>query len=174
MELKLQQPSPALRQAFLSFTEDWDRNGEEITPYGFRLLGRSYGEWLSDAIRMETEAPPGFVPAHCFCLTDGRGAMLGAIQIRHRLNDALFRTGGHIGYGVRPSERRKGYAETMLTLALPLAKRLGIERVLVTCAKENTASARTILHCGGVPENEIPEEGRVTQRYWIDLSLPPR
>lgn len=174
MKLKLERPSPALKQAFLSFTEDWARNGEEITPYGFRLLGRSYEEWLSDAARMETEAPAGFVPAHCFCLTGGTGTMLGAIQIRHRLNDALLRTGGHIGYGVRPSERRKGYAEAMLALALPRAKRLGIERVLITCAKENAASARTILHCGGVLENEIPEEGRVTQRYWIDLSRLPR
>ena len=173
MEVKLERPSPALKQAFLSFTRDWAGNGEEITPYGFRLLGRNYEEWLSDTVRMETEAPGDFVPAHCFCLTDGRGAMLGAIQIRHRLNDTLFRTGGHIGYGVRPSERRKGCAETMLTLALPLTKRLGIERALITCAKANTASARTILHCGGVLENEIPEEGRVTQRYWIDLSGLP-
>ncbi len=170
MELKLERPSPALKQAFLSFTEDWERNGEEITPYGFRLFGRSYEEWLTDIVRMETQAPSGFVPAHCFCLTGG--AMLGAIQIRHRLNEALLSTGGHIGYGVRLSERRKGYAEAMLTLALPFAKKLGIERALITCAKENTASARTIRHCGGVLENEVPEEGRVTQRYWIDLSSP--
>ena len=116
--------------------------------------------------------PRHFVTAHCFCLTDGSGRMLGAIQIRHRLNEALLKSGGHIGYGVRPSERRKGYAETMLSLALPAAKKLGIDRALITCSKSNTASARTILHCGGVLENEIEEEGRITQRYWIDLCSP--
>lgn len=170
--LKLERPSAGLKEAFLSFTRDWERSGEEIIPYGFRLFGRAYEEWLADALRMETQAPAGFVTAHCFCLTDETGRMLGAIQIRHRLNDALLRTGGHIGYGVRPSERRKGYAEAMLALALPCAKRLGLGRVLVTCAKSNPASARTILHCGGLLENEISEADRVTQRYWIDLSSP--
>lgn len=172
MTWKLERPFAALKEAFLSFTEDWVLNGEEVAPYGFRLLGRSYEEWLRDALRMETQAPAGFVPAHCFCLTDSRGAMLGAIQIRHRLNETLLRTGGHIGYGVRPGARRKGCAEAMLAFALPAAKRLGIDRVLITCAKSNTASAHTILHCGGILENEILEPGRVTQRYWIDLSAP--
>lgn len=169
MNLNLEQPTPATKHAFLDFTEDWDRHGEEITPYGFRLLGRNYEEWLRDAVLQETQVPAHFVTASCYCLTDGSGRMLGAIQIRHRLNEALLKSGGHIGYGVRPSERQKGYAETMLSLALPAAKELGIDRALITCSKSNVASARTILHCGGVLENEIEEEGRVTQRYWISL-----
>ena len=117
----------------------------------------------------ETKAPPQFVTASCLCLTDGSGRMLGAVQIRHQLNDALLARGGHIGYGVRPSERRKGCATAMLSLTLPFARRLGIERALVTCAKSNAASARTILRCGGVLENEVSENSRVTQRYWIAL-----
>lgn len=169
MALKLEQPSASLKQAFLSFTEDWNRNNEEIIPYGFRLLGRTYEEWLSDTIRGETLAPPHFVPAHCFCMTDDSGVMLGAIQIRHKLNEKLLRSGGHIGYGVRPSERRKGYAETMLTLALPIAKGFGIDRALITCVKGNIASAQTILHCGGVLENAVSDEGRIMQRYWVAL-----
>lgn len=170
MELKLESPTLAMKQAFLDFTEDWNRNAQEITPYAFRLLGRSYEDWLRDTLLQETQAPANFVTAHCFCLMDGSDRMLGAIQIRHTLNEALLKSGGHIGYGVRPSERRKGYAETMLSLALPAAKKLGIERALITCAKSNVASARTIMHCGGVLENEIEEEERVTQRYWVDLS----
>ena len=95
--------------------------------------------------------------------------MVGIIDIRHRLNDYLLKFGGNIGYSVRKSERRKGYAKTMLALGLEECRKLGLEKVLITCDKENIASAKTILACGGVLENEIPEERRITQRYWIAL-----
>ena len=169
MSLKLERPNAALKEAYLDFVSDWEHNQEEITPYACRLLGRSYEEWLSDTLREETEVPANFVTASLFLLTDDSGAVLGAVHIRHRLNERLFFSGGHIGYGVRPSERRKGHAETMLSLALPEAKRLGIGRALVTCSKSNTGSARTILHCGGVLENEVSENGKQVQRYWIEL-----
>ncbi|HBP25488.1 MAG TPA: GNAT family N-acetyltransferase [Acholeplasmatales bacterium] len=91
------------------------------------------------------------------------------IDIRHRLNDYLFRLGGNIGYSVRKSERRKGYAKAMLGLALEKCRKLGLERVLVTCYKDNLASAKTILANGGVLENEIVESTGITQRYWITL-----
>lgn len=171
MNVQLERPTIALKNAFLDFTADWEQNGGEIIPTAFRLCGRTYEEWLQNAIEQETKVPPQFVTASCFCLTDSSGRMLGAIQIRHRLNEALLARGGHIGYGVRPSERRKGYAAAMLSLALPEAKKLGIGRVLITCSKNNAASAHTILRCGGVLENEVPENGRVTQRYWIDLGM---
>lgn len=169
MSLKLERPNAALKEAYLDFVSDWEHNQEEITPYACRLLGRSYEAWLSDTLREETEVPANFVTASLFLLTDDSGAVLGALHIRHRLNERLLFSGGHIGYGVRPSERRKGYAETMLSLALPEAKMLGIDRALVTCDKSNTASARTILHCGGVLENEVLENGEPVQRYWIEL-----
>ena len=91
------------------------------------------------------------------------------IDIRHSLNEHLFNFGGHIGYSVRKSERRKGYATRMLALALEECRRLGILRVLVTCDSENIASERTILINGGVLENTVPEDGRFTRRYWITL-----
>ena len=79
--------------------------------------------------------------------------------------------GGHIGYGVRPSERRKGYATLMLRLVLDKARAMGIERVLITCDKDNLASARVIQKNGGVLDSESYSEQakRVTQRYWIEL-----
>lgn len=72
---------------------------------------------------------------------------------------------------MRPSERKKGYATKMLSLSLSLVKQLGIKKALVTCDKINIASAKTILNNGGVLENEVIEEGEVTQRYWINIKL---
>ena len=91
------------------------------------------------------------------------------MDIRHSLNEALLLDGGHIGDGVRPSERRKGYATAMIALALDECRKLGIEKVLMVCNKENPGSAKSIQNNGGVLENEINVEGETVQRYWIQL-----
>ena len=85
------------------------------------------------------------------------------------LNDALLKNGGHIGDGVRPSERRKGVATKMIALALEECKKLGIDKVLMVCDKDNIGSAKSIIKNGGVLENEIAEDGVIEQRYWITL-----
>ena len=94
------------------------------------------------------------------------------LQVRHTLNDYLRQFGGHIGYSVRPCERRKGYGKEQLRLALDFCKgTLGLDRVLITCKTENEASRRTILSAGGVYENTLhePGQGIDLERYWITL-----
>lgn len=82
----------------------------------------------------------------------------------------MLKFGGHIGYGVRPSERRKGYASKMLRMALDKCKAMGIDQVLITCNKDNAASVKTIIANGGIYENELAEDnGNVVKRYWIEL-----
>ena len=113
----------------------------------------------------------GWVPDSVFFLLDDTtDRLLGAVDIRHYLNDALLKDGGHIGDGIRPSERRKGYATKMISLALDECRKLGIDRVLIVCNKENIGSAKSIIRNGGILENEITgSDGDVMQRYWIQL-----
>jgi predicted acetyltransferase len=96
--------------------------------------------------------------------------IVGRLHIRHRLNEQLLRKGGHIGYAVAPPFRRKGYATEIMRQALPLCRQLRIERILVTCADDNTASWKIIEKFGGVLENkEVDgEDGGLIRRYWID------
>ena len=117
------------------------------------------------------EPKDGKVPDSVFFLLDtDRNILLGAVNIRHRLNNHLLQFGGHIGDGVRPSERRKGYATEMIRLSLIECKKLGINRVLMVCDKTNVGSAKSIIKNGGVLENELVDDnGKTQQRYWIDV-----
>ena len=117
------------------------------------------------------EPKEGKVPDSVFFLLDEeRNILLGAVNIRHYLNDYLLKYAGHIGDGIRPSERRKGYATEMIRLALLECKKLGIDKVLMVCDKSNTASAKSIINNGGILENEFEDEkNNVQQRYWIDV-----
>ncbi len=96
-----------------------------------------------------------------FCLDRDRNIFVGAVSIRHYLNDKLLKTGGRIGDGIRPGERRKGYVTAMIALALEECKKLGITRVLMCCDKNNIGLAKSIIKNGGVLENEIEEDGHI-------------
>ncbi len=169
MNLKLVKPNENLEKEHLDFLEEWQ--DEEITPMSANIFDMDYKSWLDYTYRIEKEAtcPNHLVPAHTFFLVLDSKKIIGAINIRHRLNDYLFNYGGHIGYGIRPSERKKGYASKMLALALPIAKEIGIEKLLVTCDKDNIASRKTILKNGGILENEVRDKDEIVQRYWIGL-----
>ncbi|MEO1057463.1 MAG: GNAT family N-acetyltransferase [Actinomycetota bacterium] len=115
-----------------------------------------------------TEPPEPWVPS-TFLLAAVDGDIVGRTSIRHRLNDYLQEVGGHIGFGVLPMQRRRGYATEILRQSIVIARSHGVDRVLVTCDEDNTASAQVITRCGGVLENIVddPLGGPPTQRYWI-------
>ncbi|MBQ6066258.1 MAG: GNAT family N-acetyltransferase [Clostridia bacterium] len=149
---------------------DQERNHTDRSPRAiFRNDYRDFDAYLADLDH--AAAMDGWVPDSVFFLLDeDRDRLLGAVNIRHCLNDALMVTGGHIGDGIRPTERRKGYGTELVRLALLECKKLGIDRVLMTCDRNNIASAKTIVKNGGVLENEgVNDEGIVEQRYWITL-----
>ena len=171
MNLELLKANEDIEEQYYDFIKDWEKNNEEIIPYSARLINMDYKSWLEHTNKMENQdmCLPNFVPAHTYFLATENKKILGAINIRHSLNHYLFNFGGHIGYGIRPSERGQGYASLMLSLSLPIAKELGLSKVLITCDKTNLSSAKTIINNGGILENEVIEDGELTQRYWIEL-----
>lgn len=140
----------------------------EIIQGAANMRALSISEWVQFAenTKYKETVTPGFVTAHTFfALYNDK--IVGIINARHELNDYLLNFGGHIGYSVRKSERRKGYAKAMLSYTVEFLFSLGLEKILITCDKNNIASKRTIESCGGILENEVIEETRTTLRYWI-------
>lgn len=95
--------------------------------------------------------------------------IVGMIQVRHYFNEYLEKYAGHIGYSIRPTERRKGYGTEMLKMALPFCSSIGLDKVLVTCNDDNIGSEKVMLANGGEYESTVfePEEGVNLKRYWI-------
>ena len=97
--------------------------------------------------------------------------LVGMIQVRHYFNDYLEKYAGHIGYSVRPSDRRKGYAKEMLKKALTFCREIGIDKVLIACFDGNIGSEKTIIANGGVYESTVhePHADKDLKRFWIKL-----
>ena len=174
MALRLVKASYEYKSLIDDMMEEWlahydghDKN--ELTPRA--IFKNDYCDFDYYISRLEYDEPQdGKVPnSTFFCLDEERNIMVGAVNIRHYLSDYLLKYGGHIGDGIRPSERRKGYATKMISLALAECRKLGLERVLMVCDRDNTGSAKSIINNGGALENEVEKDGVVEQRYWIEL-----
>ena len=169
MKLRLVKASMQYSDQIKDMLQEWNATGEKIIPYAIRRLDYHDFAYYCDNLEVR-DTSDGLVPdSTFFCLDEERNIIVGAVNIRHHLNEALLINGGHIGDGVRPSERRKGIATKMIALALDECKKLGLERVLMVCNKENVGSAKSIQKNGGILENEIEVDGVVEQRYWIEL-----
>ena len=118
----------------------------------------------------EDTVPKGLVPSSTYLgVREKDNYIVGMIDIRHYLNEYLTQVGGHIGYGVRKTERNKGYAKQMLKLALEKCKELKIKKVLITCDEDNIASEKVILSVNAKLEDIRNVDGENKKRFWIDL-----
>ena len=169
MKLKLVKASEQYRVQITDMLEEWFSTGEKIIPNSIRRIDYHDFKYYCDNLEIK-DTSLGLVPdSTFFCFDEKRNIVVGAVNIRHYLSEHLLNFGGHIGDGVRPSERRKGIATQMIALALVECKKLDINKVLMVCNKENIGSAKSIINNGGILENEIYSDGEVLQRYWIDL-----
>lgn len=178
-----QQPDVNVHESFLTGMAEFqaegrggDADNDSMVGYEIRMWSDRWhdpaafaqytAELRSQALE-DAPRPAGHVPSTTLWWVEN-DEYLGRLAIRHRLTPRLLEVGGHIGYDVRPSARRRGHATAMLAAALPLSRDLGIDRVLVTCAPDNIGSRRTIEKNGGVLEDE--RSGKL--RYWIDTADP--
>jgi predicted acetyltransferase len=171
MSVKLIKPTTELEHKYLDMIREWKAIEDRLTPW---VLGFDASDFSALIENLENcskgiNLPEGLVEHSTYWLVNDDNRVLGAVNIRHRLNERLLHSSGHIGYGIRPSERRKGNAYKALRQALDIARSLKIESALVVCNKSNIASAKTIQKNGGVLENEVEKDGEVMQRYWIDI-----
>jgi len=154
-----------------AFKTEFLREGSSMDGTG-RLAMCSAGEWLTQVQAQEHPADAG-IPCFQYGLFERKtGLLLGLIQIRLELKGYLIRFGGHIGYCVRPAERRKGYAGMMLRQALAICRERGLKKILITCLESNIASAKTIESCGGIYEETVFDDMNYKEnmkRYWISL-----
>ncbi len=172
--IKLVFPTEKYKTQVEEYLREHYENGE----YSLNGVGgldriKDFDKWLikvRNDIREET-CGEGKCPATLFlAIRNDDEKLIGMLQIRHYLTERLLKDCGHIGDGVRPSERRKGYATEMIRLALEECKKMNIEKVLMVCHKDNIGSKKSIINNGGILENEaLDENGKIYQRYWINL-----
>lgn len=172
-DLILCKPSKNLQQKIWQYRQECLDFGETRIK-GSCVIGffNDFDQWLEVTLSIEKDklSRENVHASTFFSLKKYDNKIIGSIQLRHSLTDELAHYGGHIGYEIRPTERRKGYAKQQLQLILDVARDMKIPRVMISCEKENTASAKTAISCGGVLTNEN-DFNHIAQRvYWIDLT----
>ncbi|WP_019534635.1 GNAT family N-acetyltransferase [Paenibacillus ginsengihumi] len=169
--VRLVRPSADYRDEYIDFYEEWIRSGENIVPwvvkkepYDFEaMLDFLYSQDSEEKLRDDRR-----VPHSTYWLVGEDRSIVGAANVRHRLNEKLLNSGGHIGYGIRPSRRRQGCATALLGMVLRQTEAARLDKVLVVCDKGNIGSEKTILKHGGCFESEYTEEdGNIVRRFWI-------
>lgn len=169
--MQLERPSERLFRSFQQSMLEWEgahQDGAGIRDAALLETEEGFSAWVMQ-LRAEEDVPAGegFVTCSCYWMVQD-DEYLGSIALRHELNDFLRSYGGHIGYSVRPSARRRGIASRALQGVLRIAHDRGLSEVLLTCDPQNLGSRRVIEGSGGRFEKEVTDaDGRVFQRFWI-------
>ncbi len=170
--MDLVRPDKKYKKQYIEMIDYWRSTGEELAPWVLKMDCSDFEAFVRkiENYSKGIDIDGNFVPNATFWVyRPDTDKLVGAVNIRHYLNEALLAYWGNIGYGIRPDERRKGYATEALRITLGKCREMNMEKVLLSCNKSNTASAKVITKNGGVLENEVEHEGRVLQRYWIRL-----
>lgn len=170
--LRLEFPNISHKSAYMELMNEWNNHSEKkaghVSPWAL-FRGENFEEFLQIAENDLTKNHR-WVPASLFFLMDEENRILWAIQIRHSIDLPHLRDwGGHIGYGIRSSERQKWYATEMLRLGLIEGKKIGLEKVMLGCLDNNIGSYRTIEKNGGIFEKHTIFDWEKSRIYWIQL-----
>ena len=174
----LEHPSAERKDGIIEYLKEFVEAHSEIHGSGGldkAVKGMTFEEALANCLNMQDKEyaeKRGYCPGKTFLLMrEDNDSIVGTINVRWDLNENMLLYSGHIGYAVRPFERRKGYGKIILYLGLKEARRAGLDRVMISCAESNPASERTILALGGVLERCCydPEDDENIKVYWIDV-----
>jgi predicted acetyltransferase len=171
--MELIQPNVLFKDEYLaSLAECADIVETRLAPDAIALARTDFGTYVARLIgeAMGMYLMPGWVPASNYWLID-EGHYIGSVSVRHALTEHLKNSGGHIGYNIRPTMRKRGYGTHILRLALEKARELRLEKVLITCDDTNSASQKIIVGNGGIADTPYAQaEGKPRKlRYWITL-----
>lgn len=172
-EIKLLKPTLKYAKDIMEYRQEFLDSGDSLAGCGNLRTCSSAEEWINGINILENEetCPKDKVSSNTYLAIRLEDDMIvGIIDFRHHINHPILSVwGGHIGYSVRPSERRKGYATEMLRQNLINCREYGLDKVLITCDVDNIGSKKTIIANGGVFEKEIVVDGDKMERYWIEL-----
>ena len=165
--MRLVLPTLRLQSAFLEMVREYEAHGD----HRYTLALQDFPAYLRriECGRRGEDLPEGWVPAAEFWLEE-RDRILGCVRIRLELTSDLVHEGGHVGYDIRPSERRRGYGTALLRLALIEARSLGLDRIRVTCDDDNIASVQVIERNGGILAGRAVSKrsGKAIRQYWFE------
>lgn len=170
-QVRLIQPTVQLEKEYLDFYNEWKSHGGDMIPWVIKKDPALFSEMVQSLLDSQKgeNLPEGWVPDSTYWLVSDSNRILGVVNIRHSLTEKLSENGGHIGYGIRPSDRGKGYATKLLALSLEKAHSIGIEQALIVCDAWNEASRRTIVRANGVKDDDfVEEDGNLILRYWVE------
>ena len=182
-EILLIKPKKEHETIVNDFVKEHTENNEFEIHGGAIVEKLDYDAWLkllTDNSCKSTVSKDWVVASTFLAMRENDGKLIGMIDIRHELNDFLQSYGGHIGLGIRPSERGKGYASKITMEGLNFCKTIGLQKVMLACYKDNIASRKTIERCGGVLEKEFAlseindfrlcrtdSDDKIVQVFWI-------
>ncbi len=169
MILELVKPTLEMQEMILEFVLEFTQYNEH-TINGCCGLTRydEYSDWLNYIENVEKGLIADRISSSTYVAADSETKLIiGIIDIRHYLNDEHFYS-GHIGYSVRPNQRNKGYGSEILRMGLEKSKELNLDKLMLTCKKDNVASQKVIERNNGILEMEIVDDGEAYMVYWIN------
>lgn len=171
IEIKLVDITEIDEKNFLEYIKEWKENHESIFPTVCEQNGKTYSDWIKPQfplLNSETKSKD-LIKSETFYLVEDNGYIIGAIDLRYDLTAEVLKHEGHLSFGVRPAERRKGYAFIMLKQSLNALRIHGVNKALITTNRDNKAAKNTIKKIGGKLENSYEMKGNVIDRYWVEL-----